>query len=335
MNLLFLSSSNHVQLIKSFKEAYKRLNLDGNIYSADINKNCASSLITKKHFIVPLSKSNDYFPRLKKIIESYKIDIVLSTRDEEIVLLSNNRELFEDLDCFLLASKKNSVSLCYDKLNLARFFAKNNISHPKTYKYGELKTLKSTKFPLICKPRYGKGSMGIFLARNFTVIKHQIIDTKNYIFQEYIKGHEYTVDVLNDLNEKILSIIPRKRVLVKGGESIISVTEKNQQIIDMTQNIVEKIGFIGHINLQCIIEDQQPYFIEINPRFGGASNTAFEAGMDSPYLILKMLTKDTPIKPFIGEFQNNLMILRYTQDFVVNLDDEKSENKKHFNISNR
>ena len=128
-----------------------------------------------------------------------------------------------------------------------------------------------------------------------------------------------TIDALNDLEGNVLSLIPRKRVLVKGGESILSITEKNETLLNYAKIISEKIRFIGHINIQCIMKETIPYFIEINPRFGGASNLAFEAGMDSPYKLMQMIIGEK-VEPFIGDFEDNYLLLRYSQDFFVKVD---------------
>ena len=318
-NLLLLSSSNHVQLINSFKEAYSRLNLKGKVYTADLKKYCASAMVSHKHFIVPRTDSNDFFVVLEKIIKENAINIVLSARDEELLILSNNNFFFEDLGCLLLVSEETSIKLCRNKYELNVFFEKNNIPHPKTYKFEDLIDRADIKYPLVCKPIYGKGGIGIYIVNSFPAIINLLEDTSDYIFQEYIQGIEYTIDVLNDLGGNILSIIPRRRVLIKGGESIVSITEKNAQLINYSKFICEKIKFIGHVNIQCIMKENFPYFIEINPRFGGASNAAFEAGMDSPLKILQIL-KGENVKPFIGEFKENLIMLRYTQDFFIEKD---------------
>jgi len=317
-NLLFLSSSNHVQLVNSFKDAYKTLNLSGDIYTADINKYCASSLVSKKHNIVPRSDSDDYFPALKKIIIENNINIVLSARDEELYILSRNKKFFDDLNCILLISDEKSITLCRDKYKLSLFFLENNIPQPRTIIFDDLKNNSEIKYPLICKPKIGKASYGIFKALNYESIEKIISNTSEYIFQEYIEGMEYTIDLLADNNCNVLSIIPRKRILIKGGESIISITDKNPIIINYAKHISELIGFKYHINIQCIVKNNIPYFIEINPRFGGASNLSIEAGMNSPLKILQIV-KGEKIISFIGEFTENLIMLRYTQDFFLQL----------------
>lgn len=315
-NLLILSSSNHVQLVNSFKNAYEQLNLKGNVFTADLNERCASRIASKKHFIIPRSDSEAYLPTLERLIKEKDLNIILSARDEEIEFLSKNKAFFDKFGCFLLISDEKSVGLCRDKYKLAQFFSKNDIPYPKTFLYEELRDQNDLKYPIICKPRFGKGGIGIFLAKTIVSIENQIDNFDEYMFQEYIKGTEYTIDVLSDFESKVLSVIPRKRVSIKGGESIVSITEKNDQLIDLGKKISEEIGFIGHINIQCILKQNIPYFIEINPRFGGASNLAFEAGMKSPFNIMRLI-KGEKIDPFIGDFKENLTMLRYTQDFFI------------------
>lgn len=317
-NILILSSSNHVQLVNSFKNAIKTLKFKGEVYTADLQRYCASGMVSKEHFEIPRSDSDMYFSALRKIIEEKEISVVLSARDEELYLLSKNKNFFKDLGCFLLISDNESISLCNDKYKLSKFFYENKIPQPDTYLFEDL-IEKKIDFPLICKPRSGKGGIGIYKAPNYDFIKQNIEEKDNYLFQEYIVGTEYTIDLLLDFHSNVLSVIPRERVLVKGGESIITITKKNDLLIEYAKKIAETIGFIGHINIQCIIKDQKPYFIEINPRFGGASNSAFRAGMNSPLNIMKMLNGDT-IKPFIGQFEENLMMLRYTNDFFLKME---------------
>ena len=321
-NLLLLSSSNHVELVNSFKEAYNRLDLTGSILTGDTKQYCASAMVSNKHFTLPKSESIDYFPYLEKLIKENGINIVLTARDEELEILSKRKNFFEELGCFLLVSDSKSIELCRNKLKLNNFFLENNIPHPKTYIFEDLMDNKAIQYPLICKPKMGKGGVGIYIVNQFKSIKHLISDLSTYFFQEFIDGDwEYTIDVLNDLDRNVLSIIPRKRLLIKGGESYTSITEKNETLINYAKLISEKIGFIGHINIQCIMKDKVPYFIEINPRFGGASNLAFKAGMDSPYKIMQMITGEK-VHPFIGDFENDFMMLRYTQDFFIKIQDD-------------
>lgn len=316
IKLLKLSASNSVQLIRSFSDAFKRLNIKGTIYTADIERYCASAIVADKHFVVPRSDSDEYFSFLKKIIKENSINVVLSERDDEIYLLAQNKKIFDELNCILLFSDLKAIELCRDKYQLFKFFACNKIPTPKTWNFNDLKEKNSIKYPLICKPRFGSGSRDIICASDFYFIEKGISNKELYIFQEIIDGTEYTIDVLIDLEGNVLSVIPRTRILKKGGESYVSITRKNQNLINLAIKICSLIKFKGHINIQCIMRENTPYFIEINPRFGGASQLAFKAGMDSPYRIIQML-QGKKVEPFIGDFEENLIMLRYTQDFYI------------------
>jgi len=140
-NLLLLSSSNHIQLIESFREAYKILKLSGNIYTADLNSYCASSLASDKHFVIPRSDTKTYFKELVNIIKEYEINILLSARDEELLILSKNKKFFEEIGCNVIVSDYETIVLCRDKYELCKFFLNHNVPHPKTYNFQEIKNV--------------------------------------------------------------------------------------------------------------------------------------------------------------------------------------------------
>ncbi len=132
---------------------------------------------------------------------------------------------------------------------------------------------------------------------------------KEPIIQEFIKGKEYTIDVLCDLKGEIISVVPRERIEVRSGEVSKSRTVINKKIIKATIDLVNKLKqyieeykiyckitsenfnalqlekdegtVIGPLTIQCIVtKDNEIKFIEINPRFGGGVPLSFEAGID-------------------------------------------------------
>ena len=54
--------------------------------------------------------------------------------------------------------------------------------------------------------------------------------------------------------------------------------------------------------------------IEINPRFGGASNLSFKAGLKSPEWMLHLIDKKDDLI-YADNIKYNLKMLRYSQDF--------------------
>ena len=93
---------------------------------------------------------------------------------------------------------------------------------------------------------------------------------KNNIIQEFITGDEYTVDIISDNNGNIISIIPKKRLLIKNGQAFKSIIINNDDVISFIRDVCLKLNNKSSINIQVIQEKDtgKIYLIEINPRFG-------------------------------------------------------------------
>ena len=65
-----------------------------------------------------------------------------------------------------------------------------------------------------------------------------------------------------------------------------------------------KFKFFGHINIQAFIIKNKVVFIEINPRFGGASSLSIEYGLDSFYWLLIEILKIKNLKIMFNKKRN-------------------------------
>jgi len=127
---------------------------------------------------------------------------------------------------------------------------------------------------------------------------------------------EYTVDLFADFSGKVLSVVPRERLSIFGGESFIGKTCKNWGIINESMRLAKSLRLIGHNTIQCFWQDGQVKFIEVNPRYGGAANLGFAAGAFTPQMLVCLIL-GKEIKPSIGDFEDGLYMLRYTEDLFL------------------
>ena len=69
-------------------------------------------------------------------------------------------------------------------------------------------------------------------------------------------------------------------------------------------------------------EGGKPRFFEINPRFGGGAPLSIAAGADLPlYLLQEVLGLPSTAK--VGEFTDNLLMLRYDEALFVQVTDRQ------------
>ncbi len=314
INILITSCSRDVTLVKAFRAAVLKHG-GGKVIGADTDPKSAALYFADEYRIIPRSDSDEFIPYLVKLCREEKINLVISSRDAELPVLSNAKSQLEANGTRVMAADYPTLKICQDKLLFCKFCEEHGFPIPKTYYHhspGEEMT-----FPLFIKPIVGAGSMKIHRVntpREFELLKEIYPD--GFVVQEYVDWPEYTVDLFADFGGRAISVIPRERLRTVGGESYIGRTVKNQVIIDRSVQLARQLGLIGHNTLQCFSKGEEVKFIEVNPRFGGGANLGFHSGVNTPELLVRMLLGET-IDPMISQFKENLVMLRYTQDIFL------------------
>lgn len=132
---------------------------------------------------------------------------------------------------------------------------------------------------VIFKPDQGRGGKGVM----------PIAKTAGYVAQRLIRGTEYTIDVLTDMDGQFLFAVPRKR-LVSNGVSVVGQIDMHQDMIGLAEDVVEKFKFCGPINIQAIREHGtgEIYITEVNARLSGSCMFTVMAGFDILDATLKL-----------------------------------------------
>jgi carbamoyl-phosphate synthase large subunit len=303
MNILILSCSRKVLLIKSFKTYIN--NLGGKIYCCDIDINSPALYFSDEFFICPKSDNENYINFIKNKCIEKNIKLIIPTRCEELEVFSINKQYFLNLGINIMVCNNKSLNICQNKKKFIEFCIDNNYPIPKTYN----KIEEIQKYPVFIKPV--KGSSGKNIQKINCKDELRLINFEYFVVQEFIDWKEYTIDYLSDFDGNYISCIPRERIKVINGESCVSKININEKITDLCRNIGSNLKLIGHNTLQCFFNGEYVKFIEINPRFGGAANLGINSGLNSPMNIINLLFKK-PLK--IDTPSNNLLMLRYSND---------------------
>jgi len=125
---------------------------------------------------------------------------------------------------------------------------------------------------------------------------------------------------LADFNGKVLNVVPRERIKVRAGEINKGRTVKDEKLIEYAKNITEKLGAIGVITIQCFVKDDEIKFTEINPRIGGGYPLSFAAGANYPESLIRMILGEK-VAPRLGEFEGNLIMLRWEDAVFIRRDE--------------
>ena len=136
------------------------------------------------------------------------------------------------------------------------------------------------------------------------------------IVQEYLEAPEFTIDAFLDLAGRPISCVPRQRISVVAGESVVSCTVRDDELCAATLRLCTSIGLIGHLTVQAFRTPERIAFIEVNPRYGGAANLSFEAGARTPEYAVA-LARGGSLEPRLDQYEDGLIMLRYSDDRFI------------------
>jgi carbamoyl-phosphate synthase large subunit len=139
------------------------------------------------------------------------------------------------------------------------------------------------------------------------------------IFQPFVGGmQEYSADIYVDRSGLMKGCVIRTRDVVVNGESQVTTTTENSALVEVCQKLVSSLPFYGHIIVQAFVDTSgRVHLIEVNPRFGGASSLAIEAGLDSIYwFLLESQGADLRDIPCLHDPARRLRQVRHAHDLI-------------------
>ncbi|MBF0547440.1 MAG: ATP-grasp domain-containing protein [Candidatus Riflebacteria bacterium] len=313
-NILFTSAGRRVALINSFREALAQLGLKGRIITADLKPNAQAHFVSDARESVPRVTDKNYVSRLLEICKMHSINLLVPLIDPELHILSSASEDFKRAGVFLLTSSTETNKLCLDKVETFKFFLKLGVETTRIIPHSELYGTNPPPFPLFLKPRLGSGSVGAVQIKDKIALDFYFQTVTDPIVQEMAFGDEYSIDILTDLDGKVLSVVPRLRQEVRAGEICKGMTVKNQQLIEGGKMIVESLpGPFGCLTVQCFLTPERKIiYTEINPRFGGGIPLTIKAGANFPLWIIQM-ARGEKLSVKIDDWQDGLIMLRYDE----------------------
>lgn len=250
------------------------------VIATDSDSNCFGKYLCDEFYEVPYASDPSSKDYLFKLCEDKKIDLVVPTLDEGMFSWANMAKQLKEKGTAVAISSPETIEICEDKWLTYLKFVENNIPTPET----SLENI----YPLV-KPRNGRGGSGIS-------INDKSVDMNGMVSQQLLKGEEYTVDVLCDLNGNPIYIVPRIRLMVKEGKSTQAVVVENDKVIKGVEDICKSIKFAGPVNIQCFYDNDEVKFTEINPRLGGGTALGMQATENWFPLIVDMFVYGKQIK---------------------------------------
>ncbi|MBR5118183.1 MAG: ATP-grasp domain-containing protein [Muribaculaceae bacterium] len=299
MNIFFTCAGRRTYLLKYFKE---QLANNGLIIGGDMQLTAPALSVADIAVELPAVYADDYVDILLEVCKQYNVRLLISLNDLELPILANQKHRFMEIGTIVVVSSPEVVEICFDKVKTAEFIEKLGLKAPKTFvnldDAMESIRRKELQFPLILKPRWGSGSIGIEIVYDkdellmvykllLHKVKKSILATASqgneYIMiQQLIKGNEFGLDVMNDLNGNHVAVSVKQKLAMRAGETDKAITINNPAIREIGAKIGNALKHIGNLDCDVLEEDGEYYVLELNPRFGGGFPFSYEAGVNLP-----------------------------------------------------
>ncbi|OQC00509.1 MAG: carbamoyl phosphate synthase-like protein [Firmicutes bacterium ADurb.Bin099] len=324
MKILFTSVGRRVELMQAFRNAASKKNVQLEIYGADISDTAPALQFCDKKVIVPRITNNEYIPTLLRVCREESIDALIPTIDTDLLILANNRLIFESYGTKVFISNSEKVRICRDKRCTADYFLSLGLKNPQTV--DDVKEY-NAGFPAFIKPRDGSSSVNAHRIDNEQELVAYSRQVPDYIIQPFIDGVEYTVDAFCDYEGNPILITPRIRLAVRAGEVLKTEIAQDDIIIEEMKALIADFKPRGQITVQLIKDKQtgENYYIEINPRFGGGAPLSIKAGADSAEMVIRILNGEK-LKYMPKAAEDGVVYSRFDQSICV------SNEKKAYNI---
>lgn len=308
MNVLILSAAAKVLLVRAFAEAAHARG--GRVFAADVAADSAALFEADQAVRLPPSDAPEFALTLADYCRRNAIRLVIPTRDGELGSLTSAKAALAGAGATALVATQGALDICQDKRRFVAFCAAEGLATPQTYEPGEA----PSRFPVFVRPVRGAGGRG---ARR--VSQPEDLPTGDDVLVQALEtAPEYSVDVLMDLDGRPLQAVARRRLLVRDGEAVKSRIEVVPDLQTQALKLCGALGLVGHNVVQAFWTPEiGPRFIEVNPRFGGASNLSIQAGLASPARILQMLAGDHAAAAHPRPITDGLTLLRYAEDRFV------------------
>jgi carbamoyl-phosphate synthase large subunit len=288
LTILVSSAGRRVGLLKCFREAAHRLEIALEILACDADPSLSAAChVADRAFTVPRCDDPKFIPSVLGIALDNRVRLVVPTIDPELELFSSTVKDFTGAGIRVHISAPDVVDMARDKLRTARHLEEIGVSVPATNALPQLVAdSRQWKWPLLLKPRRGSASRGLRIAKGPQDLLESFDEPM--VAQELIQGPEYTVNIYVDQAGRLRSVIPHRRLRVRGGEVEKGRTEASVPLTVIANRIVDGTpGAWGTLCFQAIVDPQRgPVVFEINARFGGGYPlTDFVGGRFAQWLL--------------------------------------------------
>jgi carbamoyl-phosphate synthase large subunit len=309
MNVLVSSAGRKVWLIAALRESLRDRS-GGHVIAADADPFAAGLQAADIAVVTPRLDDPRHLDVLLDVCDRQAVRLLIPTRDDELEWFAERVELFAASGVQLVVSSRSAIETCRDKIRFVSHCDRHGFETPLRYTERE-----RVRCPAFARHRRGAGSRAVRVLRSAADVA-ALGEWDEWLVQECIDAPEFTIDYFADREGRAISAVPRERIRVAGGESVVGRTVDAPRLIDASVALAGSLALVGPATLQCFVRDDEPLWIEINARIGGGAALGFAAGARSTDWLVAEAEGDA-LASCLGSYERDLYMFRASADRFV------------------
>lgn len=313
MNVLLTCAGRRNYLVKFFQQALRGR---GQVFAADASPDAPALAEADRSFVLPPLSGTAYIDDLVTLCDAHRVLLLIPLNDLELPLLARHRARFLQIGTIPVISSAEVVDTCFDKWRTFNFLEASGLDVAETYvslaDAAEALSRGEISFPLVVKPRWGTASVGIEYADDeeelqlgYAVAKNRIRRTllrdihasdpeRCILIQKRVCGQEYGLDIVNDLDGQYCCAFVKKKLAMRAGETDRAVAVRSERLEAVAEIIGRRLGHVGLLDCDVILNEDGCYVLDLNPRFGGGYPFSHVAGANLPAALLAWARRERP-----------------------------------------
>lgn len=279
---------------------------DHEIVGLDANPTAAGIHLADAGTAVPLATDDDWPTAVAAAVDRFGVDVVIPTVDEELAELPRLRKALPS-ETPIVAPRQSVIDAALDKYEMHQWLADAGHDVPATWLASEADRVDEAVFPVIVKPRRGRGSRGVRRVDDESALHDHLDRTErnpaDLLVQEYLDGPEFTTSVVGTQDGRLLGVVP-KEAIEKDGSTVLGATRRAPAVAESCRDIFETLDPDGPVNVQQVLDAEGvPRTIEVNPRFSSTSCLTAAAGVDEFDLLIRDALNETvaPVEGYVAD----------------------------------